>query len=60
MEIQDEYLGKHAAVLQVLADQLRTLESTGTVGPLEQYSVALESVAASLICERLIPHEALP
>ena len=49
MEIRNEGLGKHAAVLQVVADQLRTLESTRKDDSLDQCSIAIEAVAAALI-----------
>ena len=59
MEIKDEYLGRHAAVLQVIADQIRTLGSTHNTGSLEQYSSAIEAVAAALICAAPSPVETL-
>lgn len=59
MEIKDEYLGRHAALLQVIADQIRTLGSTHNTDSLEQYSSAIEAVAAALICAAPSPVETL-
>lgn len=59
MEIQNEGLGRHAAVLQVVADQLRTLELTHEDGSLDQCTFAIEAVASALICTGLSPVETL-
>lgn len=59
MEIQDECLGRHAAVLQVVADQLRTLELTHEGGSLDQCTFAIEAVASALICAELSRAETL-
>ena len=59
MEIQNECLGRHAAVLQVVADQLRTLELTNEDGSLDQCTFAIEAVASALICTELSPVDTL-
>jgi hypothetical protein len=59
MEIQDECLGRHAAVLQVVADQLRTLELTHEGGSLDQCTFAIEAVASALIVAGLSRVETL-
>ena len=59
MKIQDECLGRHAAVLHVVADQLRTLEATHEGGSLDQCTFAIEAVASALICAELSRAETL-
>ena len=59
MEIRDECLGRHAAMLQAVAEQLRILELTRKDGSLDQCSFAIEAVAAALICAVSSPVETL-
>lgn len=50
MTQHDEGFARHAAVLQLVAEQLRGYDASSRGMRLEQCSLAIESVAAALIC----------